>query len=159
MFSSIIAVLSAAAVTVAAPGSPPALAARPETPLAKWPAINFSGGCAPQAGGCIALFNVSAPAGYVARAPAFAATCHPLVHQKGVWLDCDDHTDPHPASPLDSHIEATWGDGSRADLVQVSVAHIWTEASGQRNNASGSAEIHGGMATFEVPVTMLTAIL
>ncbi|KAK7927666.1 hypothetical protein PG985_004664 [Apiospora marii] len=156
MFTSIIAVLSAAALAAAAPSSSPALAARQEAPFAKWPAINFSGGCAPNAGGCIALFNISAPAGYVARAPAFAATCHPLVNQKGVWLDCDDHMEP--ASPR-SHVETTWADGSRAGLIQVSVAHIWTEASGQRNNASGSAEINGGMATFEVPVTMLTAVL
>ncbi|KAK8128148.1 hypothetical protein PG984_009256 [Apiospora sp. TS-2023a] len=158
MLASITALISAAALAAAAPGSsPPSLATRQqEAPLAKWPAINFSAGCAPHAGGCIALFNISAPAGYIARAPAFAVTCHPLVPQKGFWLNCDDHTDP--ANPS-SHVETTWGDGSQGDLIKVSVAHIWTEASGQRNNASGSAEIDGGMATFEVPVTMLTAVL
>lgn len=168
MLTSIAALLSVAAVASAAPGaqhassssSSPALAARQqEAPLAVWPAINFSAGCAPNASGCIALFNISAPAGYVARAPAFAVTCHPLVPQKGVWLDCDDHTDP--ANPR-SHVETTWADADgspRGGLIRVSVAHIWTEVTGQRNNASGSAEVDDGIATFEIPVMMLTAVL
>ncbi|KAK8090667.1 hypothetical protein PG994_000172 [Apiospora phragmitis] len=101
-----------------------------------------------------ASFNISAPAGYIAAAPAFDVVCHPIYIQQG-WLDCDNVG----AGQANSRVQSMWTDASESELIKISVAHIWTDEGGKRTNATGFAEIEAGTVAFNVPVTMLSAVL
>ncbi|KAK8051483.1 hypothetical protein PG993_002868 [Apiospora rasikravindrae] len=157
MHASLIALVSTIATAAAAPGSSDGASSSStttvrNTPYAEWPASHFAESCSP--GGCFASFNISAPAGYVAGAPAFDVVCHPIYIQQD-WLDCDNTR----TGQANSRVQSMWTDVSQRGLVKISVAHIWTRESGQRNNASGFAEIDAGKSMFSIPVTMLSAVL
>ncbi|KAK8105807.1 uncharacterized protein PG998_003720 [Apiospora kogelbergensis] len=153
MFTSIATIISTIAVTAAAlPSS--AITAQESRPFAEWPATNFIEGCSP--GGCVAAFNISAPAGYITAAPAFNVACHPIYIQQG-WLNCDVVGEPGP-NPT-SHVQSMWTEASQRELIKISVAHVWTDGRGQRTNATGSVEVVPGTVGFDVPVTLITAVL
>ena len=153
MLTSVFTVLSAIVATTAALPNP-VITARDPQPYAEWLATNFVEGCSP--GGCIASFNISAPAGYLPKAPAFNVSCHPIYIQQG-WLTCDTvgEAGPNPTS----YVQSMWTDASQRELIKISVAHIWTDERGQRTNASGSVEIVPGTIGFDVPVTLISAVL
>ncbi|KAK8080042.1 hypothetical protein PG997_007860 [Apiospora hydei] len=163
MHASLVALVSTvAAAAAAAPGyshgssSSSLTAAARDTPYAEWLATHFAESCSP--GGCFASFNISAPAGYVAGAPAFDVICH-LVYARQDWRDCDNSGVQGAAGG--SRVQSMKTDASRRGLVRISVAHIWTslEDGRQRDNASGFAEVDAGWSVFSVPVTMLSAVL
>ncbi|KAI2613232.1 hypothetical protein GGR54DRAFT_329631 [Hypoxylon sp. NC1633] len=146
MFTSVIAVISAFAASAAA--LPGAVGVR-DAP-ATWTATGFEEGCSP--GGCIASFNISAPAGYITGAPAFNVECHPIYIQQG-WITCD----ANDAEATGSSVSSMWTDASERELIKISVSHIWT--SGEvRYNASGFDEFAAGTQTFQVPVSSITAV-
>ncbi|KAH9887423.1 hypothetical protein F4778DRAFT_426075 [Xylariomycetidae sp. FL2044] len=149
MHASLLALVSTLAAGVTA--LPRSVQASRQT-LASWPATNFVEGCSP--GGCIASFNISAPAGYVEGAPAFDVTCHPIYIQQG-WLDCDVVS----GGDGDSVVQSMWTGASEFELIKISVAHLFSSSSsGTRYNASGSVEFPGGTTSFDVPVTNFSAV-
>ncbi|KAI1376856.1 hypothetical protein F4677DRAFT_418260 [Hypoxylon crocopeplum] len=147
MFASVVTVVAALAASAAA--LPGAVNAR-ET-YATWTATNFEEGCSP--GGCIASFNISAPAGYVEGAPAFNVACHPIYIQRG-WVECDAISE----LAAGSSVASLWNDASERELIKISVSHAWLQGEA-RYNASGSDEFAAGTTTFQVPVTSITAVL
>ncbi|KAI0010217.1 hypothetical protein F4779DRAFT_578577 [Xylariaceae sp. FL0662B] len=150
MYASFVTVFSALAATAAALPHAGSIEARNKT-LAVWPVTEFSEGCSP--GGCISSFDIKAPAGYVAGAPAFNVQCHPIYIQKG-WVECDAVGE----QPANSYVESMWSEASERELIKISVAHIWTEGEA-RYNASGFVETKSGVASFELPVTQITGVL
>ncbi|KAI0835686.1 hypothetical protein F5Y06DRAFT_124343 [Hypoxylon sp. FL0890] len=147
MFASVFTFVAALAASAAA--SPVAVEAR-ET-FATWPATNWVEGCSP--GGCRGNFNISAPAGYVKGAPAFNVHCHSTYIQGG-WTECDAIGD----QAAGSYVESLWPEASKRELIKISVSHMWTQGEATYN-ASGSVEFESGVSTFEVPVTLLSAVL
>ncbi|KAI2623952.1 hypothetical protein GGS26DRAFT_215333 [Hypomontagnella submonticulosa] len=147
MLASVITVVSALAASAAA--LPGAISAR-ET-YANWPATNFQEGCSP--GGCIASFNISAPADYVKGAPAFNVACHPIYIQQG-WIECDAVSELADRS----YVQSMWTDGSDRPLIKISVSHVWYQGE-VRYNASGAVEFPATTTAFQVPVTSITAVL
>ncbi|CAJ2509745.1 Uu.00g056450.m01.CDS01 [Anthostomella pinea] len=146
MYPSFIAVLTALTATIAA---------FPHTTrnAALGSATNFIEGCSP--GGCIASFNITAPAGYVAGAPAYNVVCHPIYIQQG-WLTCDAVGEQAAGST----VQSMWTGASERELIKISVAHLFVDGeTGAAKNASGFAEIEAGTTAFDVPVTSLTAVL
>ncbi|KAI4859307.1 hypothetical protein F4820DRAFT_174281 [Hypoxylon rubiginosum] len=147
MLASFITVVSALAASAAA--LPGAVGGRDV--YAKWPAFNFQEGCSP--GGCIASFNISAPAGYVAGAPAFNVACHPIYIQQG-WLVCDTISE----ATAGSSVESMWTGAEDRDNIKISVSHLWYQGE-TRYNASGNIEFAPGTTAFDIPVTLLSAVL
>ncbi|KAI1406087.1 hypothetical protein F4819DRAFT_285606 [Hypoxylon fuscum] len=147
MFASFITVVSALAASVAA--LPTAVQSREV--YATWKATNFQEGCSP--GGCIASFNITAPAGYVKDAPAFNVACHPIYIQQG-WLECDTIGE----AAAGSSVESMWTGAEERENIKISVSHIWSQGEA-RYNASGNVEFPATTTSFEVPVTLITAVL
>ncbi|KAI1413662.1 hypothetical protein F5Y13DRAFT_189097 [Hypoxylon sp. FL1857] len=147
MLASVFTFVAALAATAAA--TPAAVEAR-ET-YATWPAINWHEGCSP--GGCRGQFNISAPAGYVQGAPAFNVHCYTTYIQQG-WTQCVAIGD----QAAGSYVESVWPMASQRELINIGVSHIWTEGEA-RYNASGSVEFESTATTFDVPVTLLSAVL
>ncbi|KAK7956698.1 uncharacterized protein PG986_005920 [Apiospora aurea] len=134
MHAYLIALVSTVAAAAAAPGyshvsssSSSLIAAARDTPYAEWPAAHFAESCSP--GGCFASFNISAPAGYVAGAPAFDVICHP-VYARQDWRDCDNSGGVEEAATGSSRVQSMKTDASRRGLVRISVAHIWAMGAG-----------------------------
>ncbi|KAI1474309.1 hypothetical protein F4774DRAFT_430004 [Daldinia eschscholtzii] len=148
MYTSVVAIVSALAASVAAV---PDIAAREV--YATWPADNFELKCF-HPGGCTATFNINAPAGYVGNAPAFSAVCHPLSAEQNGTPNCEAVTDVASGS----YLESLWEEASADDRVKLTVFHVWNEGE-TRYNASGSVEFPASSTSFEVPVTSLTAVL
>ena len=151
MFTNLFALVLAA--TAASTASIPRRASEPPS-LADWSVTNFNHGCSP--GGCIAAYNLSAPADYVAGAPGFAVFCTPVYIQNG-WKECE------PASavadgPAGSRVEAIWEMGEDQALIYVKAAHIWYEGE-TRYNATADTAIEPATTAFVLPVHSLSAVL
>ncbi|KAI1384773.1 uncharacterized protein F4822DRAFT_373041 [Hypoxylon trugodes] len=141
MLASVITVVAALAASATA---------LPKQVYASWPATNFDEGCSP--GGCIASFNISAPADYVKGAPAFNVSCHPIYIQQG-WVECDVVGENQNGA----FVRSMWSEATVREQIKISVSHVWNQGE-TRFNASGSIEIPSTSTSFGVPVTSLTAV-
>ncbi|KAI1085575.1 hypothetical protein F5B20DRAFT_575086 [Whalleya microplaca] len=112
---------------------------------ATWPATKFVKACTESS--CTGSFSVSAPANYVAGAPAFTVECKP---QKD-FVDC---TGDKGAAT----VQSKWVEGSSTEAAEITVQHVWTEGQ-QRSTASGSARADAGATEFKLTVDQLTKVL
>ncbi|TPX17807.1 uncharacterized protein E0L32_002908 [Thyridium curvatum] len=152
-FSAITALTALVASAAAAPSSNDARQAQPIG--VNWPVVGFTEGCSP--GGCIANYQVSAPAGYLKGAPGFNVTCSPIYIQKG-WVDCVPNGDGSASAADGSLVQAVWYGAENRDDILVTVAHIWTQGI-QRTNATAWKAIQPPQSDFDVPVMQISAVV
>lgn len=148
MFPNVFTLALALAAAAASAASIPRRASSSEPPLslADWSVTNFDHGCSP--GGCVATYNLSAPAGYVGGAPGFAVSCAPVYIQGG-WRACE---------PASSGVEAVWETGADQALIYVKAAHVWYQGE-TRYNATADTAVEPAATAFVLPVHSLSAVL
>ena len=145
LFTVVLAATAASAATIPRQTSEPPV-------LAEWSVANFNHGCSP--GGCIATYNLTAPAGYVSGAPGFSVFCTP-VYLRDAWQECEPVVTDAPEG---SRVEVIWEAGEERELIYVKAAHIWYQGL-TRYNATADTAVEPTTTTFRLPVHSLTAVL